>query len=149
MTEFDFCSAREEFIRALLQHVPELTPAYEEHLRSNGELLSYVFFGDVTRFVQERVRFGNTDEARRIMAIFETPLTCDQSIPAPDGSVRNLIEVSFLETLDSDEQVFSVLEWLSGPNMKSAFAAERRNRGMEIRAATVAGAALNAPSCGG
>jgi hypothetical protein len=120
-----------DFIRGLLQQVPELTPAYKEHTRDNeSELLPHVFFGDVTRFVQERIRLGSTDEVRRVLSVFEKPLTCDQSIPAPDGSVRNLIEVSFLEILDLDEQVFSALEPLSGPYMKLALEHERRLQGM-------------------
>ena len=121
---------RDEFVGSLLQEVPELTPAYKEHIGDNDELLSHLFFGDVTRFVQEQVRLGRTGEARRILACFEVPLTCDQLVPAADGSVRNLIEVSFLENLDTDEKIFSTLEGLAGPRMKTAFTLERGRRGM-------------------
>jgi hypothetical protein len=39
------------FIKELLRTVPELQPAYAEHLNDNDTLLPHVFMGDVTRFV--------------------------------------------------------------------------------------------------
>jgi hypothetical protein len=106
------------FIPHLVQEVPELLPAYEEHLRDYDELLPHVFMGDVTRFVIDAYQRASTatGDARhwsqvldRLMALLEA------AAASSDIMLVNLVTVSFCENLlDMEGSEPSTYEGITG-----------------------------------
>lgn len=107
----------ENVTEGLLQRAPELRPLLDEHIQQYDELLPHVFFGDVTRFVMDRVRAeggaGNHDPvARRILGFLE------DAMASSDENVQELVSVSFLENLDPSDPAYEELKAMLGPNLR-------------------------------
>jgi len=104
-----------DFIKSLLQLVPELHKLYDEHIVDYGELLPHVFLGDVTRFFVQEIRKGAMDKdgpAGRILDFIEDDLKKDEI------EIQELISFSFVENIAKDEDIILRLNNLLGPNMK-------------------------------
>jgi hypothetical protein len=88
-----------ELIQALLENVPALRPLYEQHIQDYDELLSHVFFGDVSRLVEacfDPHILLDEDVAIAILAVLEAALE------DPSDDVDDLIGVSFIENVSAD-----------------------------------------------
>ncbi len=112
-----------EFIQQLLEAVPELHPVIDDHVSFNEELLPYVVFGDITRWIIELHRSSTasapsdsqSDEIlERILAFLEHAYASN----ATDPQVRNLIGVSFLEELDQAGVDYPRLKDRLGPHLR-------------------------------
>ena len=105
-------------IDQLLERVPELRAVYEEHVHDYDELLPHVFLGDVTRYVVQRVRSGettfSTEPIRRVLESIE------QYLASGDEEVEELAWVSFAENLSEHEDVLTFLRGMIGPNLAKA-----------------------------
>jgi len=101
-------------VKQLLERVPELQPAYEEHLRDYDEVLPHVFFGEVTRYVVVRVRAGEIGVSSPVGRILDFLERCAAS---GDEQVEELVWVSFLENLVEYDDVLLALRGLIGPNL--------------------------------
>jgi hypothetical protein len=109
-----------ECINRLLERVPELRPAYDEHVRDNGQLLPHVFFGDVTRYVLRQVRDGNTAASHPVGQI----LGClEHCMASGSEDVKELVSVSFIENLLGNDDVLATLKGMMGPNLLRGLAA--------------------------
>jgi hypothetical protein len=98
----------------LLDNVPELKPMYDGHIYDNGELLPHVFFGEVTRYVVQHVRVGETGRSQpvgRILAFLE------ESMSSCDGQIRELVSASFAENLLGENDVIATLKGIVGPSL--------------------------------
>jgi hypothetical protein len=88
-----------EFVDWLFARHPTLAPILETHLSDNdGELLSHVLFGDVTRYASDLARRADVDptaegELRQLL----TDLDSAMLPPGEDDFVHNLVWVSFVE----------------------------------------------------
>lgn len=112
-----------ECINRLLERVPEIRDMYDEHIQDNDEILPHVFLGDVTRFVVQQVRSGETgtlNHVARILDIFE------QYMASGDDHVKELISVSFVENLAGHEDALAILKKLVGPNLENEFKSQSR-----------------------
>jgi hypothetical protein len=87
-----------------LEEVPELRPAYEEHLADNDELLPHVFFGDVSRSVVSRASAGDSDVVARILSCLERVLT------EGDEQASELVVVSFVENIAPEDGAAAFFE---------------------------------------
>ena len=79
---------RPPLVAALLSAAPEVRDVWEEHLADNdGDVLEYVFLGDVAVFVDEADNEGRHDLVRRVLSVL------DDALPgAPD-----LVALGFVE----------------------------------------------------
>lgn len=102
-------------VNTLLDKVPELRPVYDEHIHDNGELLPHMFFGDVTRYAVQQVRWGEMGPAKPVERILQV---LDQSMGSGDEQVKELIAVSFIENLVEHDDVLESLKGLVGPNLE-------------------------------
>ena len=60
------------FITRLLESVPELQDLHDVHVADNGEMLSHVFMGDVSRFaISKSGQFGGKRTLKRLLAFIE------------------------------------------------------------------------------
>jgi hypothetical protein len=109
-----------ECISQLLDRIPELNSAYEEHIRDNGELLPHVFLGGVTRFVVREMRSQEASPSKPVQRIIEF---FEQCMASGDEQVIELISVSFLENLLGEDDVLPNLKKLMGPNLVRQFEA--------------------------
>jgi len=98
-----------DLVRDLVAAAPELEALLREHLVDYEELLPHVFFGDVTRWLEER------GPAPAVLAVLE------HHIGAGDEEVQNVVAVSFLEGL-GDEAVRAAL----GPRLRAELTAMQR-----------------------
>lgn len=70
-----------EAIAWLVDQVPELRPAFDEHLKDHDEVLPYVVFeGDFLRWFIARVERGDQGPARRFVVPIE-PLLMTEAVP--------------------------------------------------------------------
>ncbi len=118
----DIPSSTITYINKLIDQVPELRYVYDEHIHDNDELLPHVFLGDVTRYVVQQVRLGETGSAKPVERILSI---LDQGMGSSDEQVKELISVSFVENLVEHDEVLASLNGLIGLNLKK----EIRNYG--------------------
>ncbi|WP_334520390.1 DUF7674 family protein [Micromonospora psammae] len=79
---------------ALVEVVPELRDALNEHMRDNDEILPHVFFGcDVVPFVLDAWERGRANVLARCLAFL------DAAMASPDPSTRELVAISFVESV--------------------------------------------------
>jgi len=83
--------------------VPGLATVYQEHLVDYDGLLPHVFFGDVCRRLADLAQTG--DERPLILAVHEM----DEALKSGDQDVTDLIGASFVENLEDDEDVWSIV----------------------------------------
>ncbi|HSR68677.1 MAG TPA: hypothetical protein VLU25_12130 [Acidobacteriota bacterium] len=100
------------FVGALVYRFPALLPVLEEHLQDqDGEVLSHVFFGDLTRWIVGRLETaGRKDRILREILDF-----MEHAFGRGEGEVQELIAVSFLENLPSPGEPGSEIRSLLGP----------------------------------
>ncbi len=104
------------FVYLLLERVPELRTVYEEHIRDNDELLPHVWLGDVSRYIVQQVRSGETGPATSVERILSA---LDQWLAFGDEHVKELVSVSFVENLVEHDDVLESLKGLLGPNLEN------------------------------
>lgn len=100
------------FTHELMAAAPELAPMLNEHLdQEEGELLAYLFMGEVARWLHETsaIAPGRVGE---VLAWLEARFT--------DGSFdeRNLIDVGIIEMLPAHPEGSRILEMLP-PELRS------------------------------
>ncbi|MEH0985019.1 DUF7674 family protein [Micromonospora sp. CPCC 205556] len=79
-------------VPALIEVVPELRDALNEHIRDNDEILQHVFFGcDVVPFVLDAWKHGRAGVLARCLGFL------DAAMASP--STRELVAVSFVEAV--------------------------------------------------
>jgi hypothetical protein len=79
------------FVEWLVARQPELAPLLDEHLRTYGELLPHVFFGDVTRYASELACGPDTGRLDSLLS------DLDRALTSARDETDNLIWVSFVE----------------------------------------------------
>jgi hypothetical protein len=102
-------------VNLLLERVPELRPVYDKHVHDCDELLPYVFLGDVTRYVVQQIRLGETGPetpVERILGFLE------QCMAFGDEHVKELVSVSFIENLLEHEDAPAGIKGLIGPTLE-------------------------------
>ena len=98
-------------VRELLTEVPELQPVLDDHLaEQEGELLPYLFMGDVAQWLHER---GSTDSA----LVGEVLARLESRYAAGDFETKNLIDVGMIEMLPPVPDGATVLGLL-GPELR-------------------------------
>jgi hypothetical protein len=116
--EMTTSAAAARCITQLLERVPELRAVYDEHVHDYDELLPHVFLGDVTRYVVQQVRSGETTlSTERIRRILES---VEQYLASGDEEVEELVWVSFAENLSEYDDVLTCLRGMIGPNLANA-----------------------------
>lgn len=90
---------RAEAVEQLVARVPELRPAFDEHVRDYDELLAHVFFGDVSRFVVTAEVSGSDELVERTLGALEALLKEE------DAEIRELVGAFFVENIawDADD----------------------------------------------
>jgi len=100
------------FVERLLERFPELQPVYDQHIRDNDELLSYVFMADVTRFVVVATEDASRlPRLKQLLDFFETEL-----VAQVDG-IDSIISLGFGENLLGEPRAQGVLRPLMGPRL--------------------------------
>lgn len=93
----------DEFVRALVEAVPEIQPALDEHMDDNGELLLHPFVARARDCAIAAFDNGNRGLSDRMVAIFE------RGMREGDEAVENAVAVSFVEDTpwwDASRQAF-------------------------------------------
>lgn len=88
----------EQFFHGLMQDFPQLESLYAEHVEFYEEFLSHVFLADVVRWAVNlfgEAGQGLTEEAIGLQLINFV----ESAYVRGDGTVRELIKVSFVENL--------------------------------------------------
>lgn len=100
-----------------VSELPELQSIEADHLDAYDGLLPYLLLADLVRWYEDRVRAGDSDLARRFLAIVELLLTTDVEPPVSD-QVWNLMAVSFTESMrDGQRTVAESMVWI-GPRTR-------------------------------
>ena len=106
-------TGNQDFVADLIRLVPELEPAYREHVVFNEDLLPHLFIGDVARFAIERASERNNEPMlARLLGCLEERLA-----NGPE-EVRELIVVSFVENLQGEVPTILALAPAMGPLLK-------------------------------
>ncbi|WP_249999386.1 hypothetical protein [Actinoplanes sp. M2I2] len=94
-------------VGTVVEAVPELRAALDEHVRDNGEVLPHVFFAcDLAPFVLAAWQAGDAEVLGRCLAVLEAALT------SPDRDTWNLVAVSFVEAVGPWEP--EIKAWAAG-----------------------------------
>lgn len=107
-----------QFIAELLQKVPELQPAYNQHVQDNQELLPYVFMGDVSRFLfveSEAHRLEVSQPLVRILNFIEKKLETN------DKDIHGFIAASVVDNLVGEDKMLDKISHLIGPRLQEQF----------------------------
>lgn len=107
----------DNFVDQLVCEVPELKPIYDKHIRQNHEVLQHVFFGDLTRFVEQEYKrsipLEENDVIKRIVQFLEIGMSVGVDL------IEELIVASFFENLCPNREVYVGLRAIMGPRLKS------------------------------
>jgi hypothetical protein len=93
----------EAFVRCLARKFSAVDSILHEHLVDNEELLPHVFFGDLTRYILK-----DTADRQAVAQDLEDTFSRGNS------SVRDLIAVSFIENLETREELDRALHGIHG-----------------------------------
>lgn len=105
-------STESDFIHALVDVVPELRPQLQQHLSDEeGELLPYVFLGDVAAWLHEQ----SQPDPQRVSELFAW---LEERFDGGDFDTRNLIDVGLVEMLPAHPDGATVLSLL-GPQLRA------------------------------
>ncbi len=112
-----------EFVQKLVEEVPALRQLYLEHLAANSELLTHVFFGDVTRsfvaaydaYSSQRDTIENLDVVSAVISRLENGLIEN------NAEIKNLILASFLYNLCPEYCRDEQLKRMLGFNLRRGF----------------------------
>ena len=102
------------FVEELLRRIPELWPAYDEHLSNNDALLPHVFMGDVCRFATV-----NVDNPQARVALEALLSVMEDGLTTGGESVKGLIGGSFVENLIGEWAALRGMMPLMGPRLKA------------------------------
>jgi hypothetical protein len=98
------------FVRELVARFPTLSPLLEEHIGDYEEILSHVFFGDLTHHVVSLLPTAS-HELPAILAFLE------ETFAAGDAELQELISASFLENLPLAEETGGEIRDILGPKL--------------------------------
>lgn len=104
---------------SLVRHCPDLSALLAGHKNDYDELLPNVFLGDVTRYV-----LADGKERRQIVAFL------NQSLSSGDPDVENLVAVSFVENLESREQLDRAVDGVDAPLIVAEWKRQRSVQGL-------------------
>ena len=90
----DMANNTQQFCEELVQNFNNLGPILIEHVSDNDEILPHVFLGDVTRYV-----LADGIQRRELVRFLDDRFTKGEK------DIRDLIAVSFIENLESEEEL--------------------------------------------
>lgn len=111
MADWEFASPRNsvEAMTQFVEALPFTRAVYEEHLRDNDEVLPHVLMADLRRLFVEMVEASREDEVKQFLETVETLAS------SPADSIRNVVDVSFIEDLVlGDQRETRALEQVRG-----------------------------------
>ena len=107
-----------ELVQRLVDRVPVLRPAYEEHLADYDLVLPHVFFGDVTRWAVASYIAG--DNGWRTLVAF-----LEEEYADADYDAQAVIEQSFVENLPYPHEEGYGIEREFGPRLTEMYRQQR------------------------
>jgi hypothetical protein len=117
---------QERMIHELLRAVPEFQQVFDEHVNFNGELLTHLLFGDLTRWVIDLYRKsqsgGHGAPQTEEILIRTLDFLEDRCTNAGEVGVQNIITVSFLENLHQAGPDYEGIKNRLGPNLRKVLA---------------------------
>ncbi|WP_443750460.1 DUF7674 family protein [Asticcacaulis solisilvae] len=105
--------ASQGLCKRVAQICPELSELFQEHVDYHEEILPHVFFGDVTRFVEECVKSDKDQDHQALRKLVEV---IEQGLSEHDPDVDNLIYVSFIENVPEMSDILPI----AGPKLSAA-----------------------------
>jgi hypothetical protein len=111
----------QEFVKEIVDRVPELKQTLEEHIEDNDEVIPYVVMDEFSNYVIEDLRNHHESE------VFRKFVTAIENRISADDDVATMIRTSFCETVDShwaDKELHnritenlpaSIKKWLTAP----------------------------------
>ena len=102
----------------LLSTAPGLVPLYREHLVLHDALLPHVFMASITQWMTQERDAGDARRAtvREVVGVLESHLA------SGDAEVRELIELSFVETLEHGVVTHDEVRGWFGPELRASAA---------------------------
>lgn len=102
------------FCEGLAQQFPDVADILAEHISNNDELLPHLFLADVTRYV-----LADGQDRRLIVQ------SLDSAFVSEGTDVENLIAVSFVEHLESTEDLMRATEGVDVPQIRAEWDRQR------------------------
>lgn len=96
------------FEGVLRERLPEFSEILEEHIRDNDEVIPHLLTYNLLLFTQDALERGNLSLVRKITDLIE-------DLILKDDFMNNMINVSFLENLDYDQDYYEELTKYFGP----------------------------------
>jgi hypothetical protein len=109
----------DSFVRSMVERFPSMRDVLDEHLEEFGELLPYVFFGDVTRHVVLLLQTRSTSGARQERELRSILDHLEDAYAGGSPQIQDLIHVSFLENLPRPGESGSELRRMVGPKLSA------------------------------
>ncbi len=114
LEEIDVKDKSQDFCEELVRRFDDLAPMLQEHIEDNDEILPHVFMGDITRYVL-------SDGLQRQ----ELVRCLDDALRKGGEEIQNLIAVSFVENLESDEELERALRNVQADAMREEWRRQR------------------------
>jgi hypothetical protein len=98
----------DDFVRNLTSASPELADVYRLHIADQGELLPHVLMGEITRLV---IANSSREQPEWLPSLFRQ---VEAGLESGNGSIAELVGVSFVENLSGEEVAIRALMPLMG-----------------------------------
>lgn len=105
----------QDFCEELVRRFNELAPLLQEHVADYDEILPHVFMGDVTRYV-----LSGTPQREELLRHL------NDALRNGGEEIQNLIAVSFVENLESEEKLQRALQGVEAEALREEWRRQRQ-----------------------
>jgi len=112
-------TSNEKLLAHLVGEVAALQPLYREHTDSDGTVLVYPFFGDMTKLIQTWAAHGARERRRDVRRILDL---LEEALSSRDSDLDDLVSLGFVELLDPKAPGYDDVRSAMGPRLRNALA---------------------------
>jgi hypothetical protein len=120
MTDLDF----DHFVERLRSDIRGFGRIYDQHVSYYHQVLPHVLLGDLVRYLKS---VASTQGAEPI-ALDQAMGLLETGMGSPDLKLQELVAVSFLARLDSEDEDFEPIRARFGDRLKERYQVEKQGR---------------------
>jgi hypothetical protein len=119
--------ALDHFVEKLRTDVRGFGRVYDQHVSYYQQVLPHVLLGDLVRYLKSVARSQGPER----VAVDEAMGLLEWVMGSADTNVQELVAVSFLARLDSEDEDFEAIRARFGDRLKERYQAERQGGALE------------------
>lgn len=120
MADLDF----DDFVEKLRTDIPGFGRIYDQHVSYYHQVLPHVLLGDLTQYLKSVVRTQGAERG----ALDQAMGLLERGMGSADMKLQELVAVSFLARIESDDEDFEVIRARFGDRLKERYQVQKQDR---------------------